>query len=57
MRNQFQQEDVNKYRKFKKVDGATYRKVDPGPHCTWHGQRRLLHLLFNGGKSVINLSP
>ena len=28
MRNQFQQEDVNKYRKFKKVDGATYRKVN-----------------------------
>jgi hypothetical protein len=28
MRTQFSQDDVNKYRKFKKVDGATYRKVN-----------------------------
>ena len=28
MAQQFGQEDVNKYRKFKKVDGATYRKVN-----------------------------
>ena len=28
MRTQYGQEDVNKYRKFKKVDGATYRKVN-----------------------------
>lgn len=28
MRTQYGQEDVNKYKKFKKVDGATYRKVN-----------------------------
>ena len=28
MRTQYGQEDVNKYSKFKKVDGATYRKVN-----------------------------
>ncbi len=28
MVQQFGQDDVNKYRKFKKVDGATYRKVN-----------------------------
>ncbi|OPX66500.1 MAG: hypothetical protein A4E37_01952 [Methanoregulaceae archaeon PtaB.Bin056] len=28
MRTQYGQDDVNKYRKFKKVDGATYRKVN-----------------------------
>jgi len=28
MVQQFGQEDVNKYKKFKKVDGATYRKVN-----------------------------
>ncbi|MCQ8894408.1 MAG: DUF5806 family protein [Methanolinea sp.] len=27
-RTHFQQEDVNKYRKFKKVDGATYHRVN-----------------------------
>jgi hypothetical protein len=28
MRTQYGQDDVNKYKKFKKVDGATYRKVN-----------------------------
>ncbi|HUU75630.1 MAG TPA: DUF5806 family protein [Methanoregulaceae archaeon] len=28
MRERFGQEDINKYKKFKKVDGATYRKVN-----------------------------
>jgi len=28
MRTQYGQEDINKYKKFKKVDGATYRKVN-----------------------------
>jgi hypothetical protein len=28
MRNRFGPDDVNKYRKFKKVDGATYRRVN-----------------------------
>lgn len=28
MAQQFGQDDVNKYRKFRKVDGATYRKVN-----------------------------